>query len=225
MTPVSDSPDLRVRAIEDDLARMADLALQRVTAALDARDRGDRAQAADVVAGDEEMDELCLSLEERIFRTQIRLAPVARDQRLLHVARIVCIALERVGDLASAIAELTPSEPASCRSAPEVQEHLDRLRDLALDGLTAIASALNGGDVSGTAHNAERAREARRALLRLVTAVATCAGEAPGNPWPAETVLLGRHLERTADNAKEIAGRLAFLATGRPATAWRDPPG
>jgi phosphate transport system protein len=219
MSPVRDSPATRVRDIEDDLARMADLALQRVTAALDARDRGDRALAAAVVAGDDEMDELCLAIEERVFRTQIRQAPVARDQRVLHVARIVCIALERVGDLASAIAELTPSEPASCRAAPEVQEHLDRLRQLALDGLADVAAALAGGDVSGSARNAERARAARRALLGLVAAVATCADEAPGHPWPAETVLLGRHLERTADNAKEIAGRLAFLATGRAPTA------
>lgn len=214
MSPVSDSPDARVRDIEDDLARMADLAVRRVAAALDARERGDRALAAEVVAGDEAMDELCLAIEERVFRTQIRQAPVARDQRVLHVARIVCIALERVGDLASAIAELTPSEPASCSTAPEVQEQLDRLRRLALDGLGAVATALNGGDTGGAARNAERAREARRALLGLVTAVATCAHEAPGHPWSGETILLGRHLERTADNAKEIAGRVAFLTTG-----------
>jgi phosphate transport system protein len=214
VTPAHTALDERLREIERDLAAMARLAAARLGDALAARERADRGMAARVIAGDEEMDDLCLAVEDRVFRTQLLQAPVARDQRLLHVARIVCVALERVGDLASAVAELTPTAPPACAAAPRVQEHLDTLAALAVDSLRAAGDALAGGDPAALEVNAARAVAARRALRELVAATAECADQTPHDPWPGETVLLGRHLERVADNAKEIAHRLRFLASG-----------
>src|SRR5690606_38980581 len=99
-------------------------------AALAAWRAGDRAAAARVVAEDELVDETCLRVERRVLLTQVTLAPVARDQRLLHVARIVCVALERVGDLASAIARLTGDPPPRGPWADRVLARLDDLADM-----------------------------------------------------------------------------------------------
>jgi phosphate transport system protein len=144
--------DERLRAFERDLALMSDPALRRLTDAPRAWERGDEPLAARVVREDEAMDDLCLGVEERVLRTQILQAPVARDQRLLHVARIVCVAFERVGD--------------------------------------------------------------------LVAATSACSREAPDDPWPAETVLLGRHLERppTTRRRSPCACASSTAARARPRT-------
>src|SRR5450756_505943 len=112
MTPMSTSrvhfqsemQDLRLRIVE-----MASLVLNQIERATAAWESADAAAAEVVIAGDDRIDEACVELDQAIYRIQLLQAPVASDLRLLHVGLIAVVALERVGDLAVAISELTRS--------------------------------------------------------------------------------------------------------------------
>ena len=65
------------------------------------------------------------ALDQKVFSLQLLEAPVAADQRLLHVGLITVIALERVGDLAVAIADASTSvRPEG--AVPEVEALISR---------------------------------------------------------------------------------------------------
>jgi len=215
MNQLASALDRCVGDIERDLLTMADLAVRRTERALGSWRDGDRAAAARVIADDELVDDLCLAIERRVLVTQVTMAPVARDQRLLHVARIACVAFERVGDLASAIADLAGDAPADIARAPRVARRLDHLAELAVDGLAGTREALDAGDAALAFGVVGRAAEAPQALADLLAEV--CEGQELGaDPaLAASVVLLGRHLERLVDNAAMVARRVVFLATGR----------
>ena len=86
------------------LVEMASLALSQVERAVSAWEENDADAALEVVVGDEVVDQRCVELDQQVFSLQLLESPVARDQRLLHVGLIAVVALERVGDLAVAIA-------------------------------------------------------------------------------------------------------------------------
>lgn len=215
----------RVSAVERDLVRMSDLAVERLERAFEAWRAADAELAARVIAEDELMDDLCLSIEEQVLATQLAHAPAARDQRLLHVARIVCVALERVGDLGSAVAELATAPRSARRLCPAVDARLAALAQLAVGSLALARDALAADDERLAAGVPLRAAEARAALGALLDEVcaATRAGDPPARSAPA--VLVGRHLERVSDNASAIATRLTFLITGRRPGSRPPPPG
>jgi phosphate transport system protein len=216
MSPYRSTLEQRVAAIERDLLTMCELAVQRLRAALSAWEAGDTGAAARVIADDDLVDDLCLRMEGRVFTTQLREAPVARDQRLLHVARVVGVALERVGDLASGVAELTLTTPWHPDPPPRPHARLERMGELAIGSLAQCRAALAEGDVllaSGVEAMAADARVALRDLVREVSEGSRSGGDAA---WSAAAVLLGRLLERVADNAAAIAVRIDFLVNGPP---------
>jgi phosphate transport system protein len=91
------------------LVEMASLVLSHVERGVAAWESVDAEAAGEVIASDEIVDQRCAELDQKVFSLQLLQAPVAGDQRLLHVGLIAVVALERVGDLAVAIA---PSSPA-----------------------------------------------------------------------------------------------------------------
>jgi phosphate transport system protein len=202
-------PD-RVRAIEAALAELADLAVARITEAHGVWLRRDAAGAARVIAADDEVDAICGRVELAVFQAQTLHAPVARDARLLHAARVVCLALERIGDLASAVAYAARVAPPPA-PGDRGRHHLDLLGELAIDAVTAVRDSIPDGDPVRARRVAGDAHRARCVLGALVADL--CAGAHA--PCDGEAVLVGRHLERVCDNAAEITARMTFVTEGR----------
>lgn len=197
------------------IVEMASTVLNQIERATSAWENGDASGVGQIIADDERIDEACADLDHAIYRTQLLQAPVASDLRLLHVGLIAVVALERVGDLAVAIAELTGSVRPSDAN-PEVQAALARMSAQAVDTLAIAVQAIARSD----AELGERARgqaQAVRQMLIELPAVVAAANGAGGDPaWMAAAVLVGRHLERVANNGAELGGRVNFIVTGEP---------
>lgn len=198
------------------LVEMASLVLAQVERAVVAWEDVDRTSAAEVVAGDEQVDERCIELDQKIFNLQLLEAPVASDLRLLHVGLIGVIALERVGDLAVAIADAASSvrpEGAEAR----IQSLIMRMSAHAVDVLAQAVQAIARGDVALGERARVDARGVRQMLDEVVQAVAAVPNDAAETrAWAAAAVLVARHLERVANNGAELGGRVRFLVTGEP---------
>ena len=199
------------------MVEMASIALAQVERAVVAWDDMDAHAAAAVIAGDDAVDERCADLDRRIFNIQLLEAPVAGDQRLLHVGLITVIALERVGDLAVAIADLVRSvRPEG--SQPEVQNLIRRMSAQAVDTLALAVQAIARGDVTLGERAVEQADGVRSRLTEVMGAVARAGEEPETRSWGAAAILVARHLERVANNGAELGGRVRFLVTGEPFT-------
>jgi phosphate transport system protein len=202
-----------IESLRSALVEMASLVLAQVEHAVRAWDEVDAAAAAEVIAGDEQVDDRCLELDQRIFNIQVLEAPVASDLRLLHVGLIAVIALERVGDLAVSIATLASAVPRE-GAVPEVQSVVQRMSARAVDALAEAVQAIARGDLDLADRTVEDAKRAQALMSEVLAAI----GRAPDSPetkaWTAAAVLVARHLDRVANNAAELAGRVRFLATG-----------
>lgn len=202
--------DLRLRIVE-----MASLTLNQIERATAAWENADAALAEQVIADDERIDEVCAELDHTIYRLHLLQAPVAGDLRLLHVGLIAVVALERVGDLAVAIAELTRSvRPGD--ADPEIQATLARMSAQAVDTLALAVQAIARGDVALGQRASDQAKAVRQMLYELLDVVGAADAETTNRAWNASAVLVGRHLERVANNGGELGGRVNFIVTGEP---------
>jgi phosphate transport system protein len=206
------------------LVEMASEVLAQVERSVAAWEEVDLEAAAEVIAGDEEIDQRCAQLDQKVFSIQLLEAPVAGDQRLLHVGLIAVIALERVGDLAVAIAEAAASvRPEG--AVPEVQALISRMSARAVDILARAVQAIARGDADLGEQATAEAAVVRQTLGEVLTAVACAPDEPETREWSAAAVLVARHLERVANNGSELGGRVRFLVSGEPFTRGSAPRG
>ncbi len=191
------------------MALKVDEALERSTEVLLT---GDRATADQVVAGDDAIDAMQVSLTERCYDLLIRQNPVASDLRLVVSVLRIISDLERTGDLCLRIVKLAPDQPRLASSAATfgiVRKMADEAKELFHAAVRAwaskdleLAQTLRKRDDAMDAYNAELTG----AILRLQGPAAV--------PTAVTTLLAGRALERIADHAVMMGERLSYLLTG-----------
>lgn len=191
------------------LGRMAEDAVRDASRALFADDRR-RAEA--VIAGDNELDDLFLELEQRAYSIIAQQAPVAVDLRFLVSSLRVMADFERIGDLAVAITKLALGD---WEREPGAVELLAGMAELSLDVLAAAREAWLTQDLLSATALGRRDEELDASYLQLV-------GHLLGQRGPdvsslvMNALLIGRNLERIADHAVAVGGRVLYTLTGSP---------
>jgi phosphate transport system protein len=191
------------------MALKVDEALQRSTEVLLS---GDRELANEVVAGDDAIDEMLVSLTERCYELLVRQAPVASDLRLVVSVVRILSDLERTGDLCLRIVKLAPSQPL-LSSNPATFGILEAMAKEALELFRTAVRAWSTGDLR-LARTLEKRDDAlddyysnlMQEVLRLQGPDAV--------PMAIQTLAAGRALERIADHSVMIGERLRYMLTG-----------
>jgi phosphate transport system protein len=201
--------DLRV-----DVVRLGLLATDAITAGTEALLEADLAGAERVIHGDQAIDELTHSLEERCYLTLARQQPMASDLRMVVAVLRTIHEIERTGDLMVNVAKtarrLYPGELAEpirriieqmgnqatvqLRLAIEAFAESDCVRALALEDMDDAMDDL------------------QRELFRTIFALGR-ADEA-GLQQMIQVALVGRYYERMADHAVNIGERVNYMVTG-----------
>jgi len=201
-----------IGAMRADVDWLASLAADAVVDAATALVDGNRVKAELVVAGDDEIDSLFVSLEERAYVLIAQQAPVATDLRFVVSALRVMSDWERTGDLAVALAKIALVE----WEREEVA--LGLLRDMADIALLLIADARRawrGKDLELAA-----ALEARDDALddrfRRLAAHLLAQHGPDASSLVFHALLAGRNLERIADHAVAVGDRVVYMLTGDP---------
>jgi phosphate transport system protein len=179
------------------------------TALLDA----DVALADLVIAGDEEIDDLRESIDQRCFTLLARQQPVATDLRTIVTATRIASDLERMGDLAEHIAKVARMRFPEQAVPQEVRPAFLEAGQVAEMLVTKAGSVIAQRDVEA-ARELETDDDAmdrlHRGLFRQVLS----------EDWPygieaaIDITLLGRYYERFADHAVTVARRVVYLVTG-----------
>jgi len=199
--------------MELQLLTLGELAGTAVSTAVDAVAQHDDSLAEKVIAGDDEIDELYLSLDQGMLSLLALQAPVAADLRLVSVIWHSSLHLERIGDQAVNIAKvylITKDLPPNATIVQQIGE----MGDIVVEMVRTAMDALRRRDRDLCLKLPSMDDPVDRLNRNMHFEVAKLAGDAQALDWGMHMNLAARALERVGDNAVDIGEQVSFLLTG-----------
>jgi len=203
-----------IEALKKKIIEMGEFVEDRVYQATMSIINRDKAQAQAVINGDAEIDTIEVSIEEESLKLLALYQPVAVDLRFIIAVMKINNDLERVGDLAVNIAERSaflatqdPIEfPFDLRAMAEKAEAmLSRSIDALINLDVKEACRIRSEDDQVDAYNREMYTRIKDDLLSQPENINALL----------HAVSIGRHLERIADHATNIAEEVIYLVEAR----------
>lgn len=203
----------QLRELEDELLRLGARVELAIGRSIEILKKQDVDGARRLIHEDDEIDRAQYQLEDRALLLITLQAPVAADLRLISAVISIASELERMGDYAEGIAEITIRGAKEPLVKPLID--IPRMADAAQRMLRQALDAFVRRDV-------ELAREVGAADDEVDALTTQVQNELLGmmviNPGNSERAMhlmfVAHNLERIADRATNIAERLIFLVTG-----------
>lgn len=200
--------------LRDDLIRLAGMVTEALAGGTEALLAGDLQAAEAIIAGDDEIDELSLEIDEHCFRLLALQNPLASDLRHIIAAIRLSSEIERSADLVTNIMKAarrlygSPLDPRLRGLIEQMSRHVHRLFRLAIDAYAdrneGLAAALDDMDDDVDDLHAE--------YIRTIFEVHED-GTTPLQ-MSVQLALVGRYYERIGDHAVNIGERVRYMVTG-----------
>jgi phosphate transport system protein len=205
----------QIDELKSRLLAMSTRAEELIEHGVEALMHADAGIAEMVIAGDKELNDFEVEIEQRAVALLALQQPMARDLRFIVAAIKVSSDLERIGDHAVNIAQSAQrlvTQHTAFIPGPEIEDMARRSRLMLADALDAF---LRGDGALG--RKVCRADDTVDALHNSVFRILlTHMMEDPRAITPAlELLLVSRNLERVADLATNIGEDAVFLAEGK----------
>ncbi|MDS0478539.1 phosphate signaling complex protein PhoU [Natrinema sp. 1APR25-10V2] len=222
----------RLERLREAIVAMGDLVYEQLADGFTALFTGDRPLAREVIEGDRTVNRRSLELESECLDLLALHQPVAGDLRIVVAAFKIATDLERVGDLATNLAEYALDATESSPPLPDVD--FERIAALALEMLEQALEALVTEEPTACFAVAERDDEldarcagvAERVVRTCIdlrvegvdatddrTIAADSAGDPPVSDVLADvsrTLVIARDIERVGDHAVNVAARTLY---------------
>ncbi len=203
-----------LKTLKEDMLKMGVLVEDTLHNAIKALITEDLDLARKVVAGDDDIDDYYINIEQESMRLLATQFPVARDLRLVYSVLFVTIHLERMGDLASNIAAMTQK----ISEGPKLEKLLDTIQEMGSFASKIVHSSLEAFDKKDLelAKKLPEMDEPIDDLFKIFfKELVNQAGNEETIDAASNMVLAARYVERIADHAVDIGERVNFLVTGR----------
>lgn len=204
------------QSLEDVQARLVEIS-ELVTVAIDKATRAfgssDVALAEEVIEADDVIDEKAVALDELGIEILARQQPVARDLRIVVAALRISASLERMGDIAEHIAQLTRMRFPERAIPKGLKGTFTKMGELDVEVARTLTELLREFDlalVDDLRDLEERLDHCHVAVFEKVLSE-NWKGEAGAT---VDATLASRYLERFGDHAVSVAKKVAYLATG-----------
>lgn len=202
-----------LQELNKSLKEMSLMAERAIEKSLEALRNSDAALAAEIIKGDRAVDDMERTIEAHCLSLMLRQQPVAQDLRHISTALKVVTDLERIGDHAADIAELTLSiggeEPCG------IIEHLPEMAD-------HVRLMLRSAISSFIARDMEKARETekmddiidelfdrtKKEVIELLKQDGSRSDQA------VDLLMVAKYLERIGDHAVNVCEWTEFSVTG-----------
>ena len=199
--------------VELELLSLGELAGTAVQRAVEAVAAHDIAKAEQVIADDDKIDDIYLSIDHGVLQLLALQSPVAADLRLVSAILHSCLHLERIGDQAVNVAKLflaTRDLPASDAMRQQILEMGDKVVQMIRTAMDAFARR--------DLELCERLPVMDDPVDRLNRSSHLEALKLADDPraldWGLHMNMAARALERVGDNAVDIGEQVGFLVTG-----------
>jgi phosphate transport system protein len=198
--------------IEAQLQEEGQRVLSAVRGAVRAIQERDVELADEVIAFDDEIDQLFLNIEGSIQALLALQTPVARDLRLLLAILHINLLLERNGDGCVTIAKLSRMV-ADIEPDPALVGVLVEMGDRAEEMLRVALDSFSRRDLSGAESLVDLDELIDRANRRFVERLVDVMNEPEMREWGLRMVVVARTIERIGDRAVDIGEQTAYLLT------------
>ena len=198
--------------IEAQLQEEGQRAITAIRGAVRALQERDAELADEVIAFDDEVDNLFLGIEASIQSLIALQTPVARDLRLLLAILHINLLLERSADGAVTIAKLSKlvvdadPDPGLVEVLVEMGERAEEMCRVALD-------SFDRRDLAGAESLVDLDELIDRANRRFVERLVDVMAEPEFREWGLRMVVVARTIERIGDRAVDIGEQTAYLLT------------
>ena len=200
---------------QQDVLRMGSLVEEAITKAVDALARSDVKSAEEILRADDYIDDLNVLIETNCLNLLALQQPMASDLRTIAAMLDIIIDLERIGDHACDIAQITRNLANEPHLKPLVDIPLmaAKARDMLRESLDAFShrDAQAAHDIPSKDDEVDRLyRKVFAELIQFMARDPKAIGRA------SNLLLVALYLERIADHATNICERVVYMVEGVP---------
>ncbi|MDF2573265.1 MAG: phoU [Agromyces sp.] len=202
-----------LREVQDRLVETAQLVADSIEKATRAFNSSDVSLAEEVIADDDRIDQLTVSLDELAITILARQQPVARDLRIVVSALRISASLERMGDMSTHISQLARYRFPDKVVPKSLRPTFAEMGAVDVEIARKLVELLRTEDVV-------LAEEIRNEDDKVDALHLSVFDKVLGETWKGQAVdtvdatLASRYHERFADHAVSIAKKVQYLATG-----------
>jgi phosphate transport system protein len=205
--------DEELQSLHADVARMGELAVTQLVAAVDAFLRNDVDAAARIAVEDARVDEMDIEIERRAVRFIALHQPMADDLRAPIAALKTAMNLERCGDLAKNIAKRTPQLKAG--PVEPVAKGIADLAALVAKRLGEVVAAYQDEDAVAAKQVWENDTDIDELHEKVFHQILhSMSGDPSSIEASTQLLFITKNLERIGDHATNIAELICYRATG-----------
>jgi len=203
-----------IEAIKDMLLRMGAMIENAISQSIRALLDRDSALAEEVIARDDEIDQMEIAIDKRTIELIAKMQPAASDLRFVATIMKITPELERIADLAQDVCERVIElnrEPQlkPVTQLPTLAENAQKMVREALDSFVRGDAMLARKVIRHDDVVDQLTEDSFRALLTYMM-------ENPRNISPAiRLTFIGKYFERMADNATNICEMVVYLVEGK----------
>lgn len=204
---------MQLELLSEQLIHMGELCETAINKATTALQQGSMEQAKEVIAADEEIDQMEKDIERLCLKLLLQQQPVARDLRQISAALKMITDMERIGDQTSDIAEIIISEKKSEASdIPKIGQMSEAAAKMVRDSVRAYVNKdlELSRQVMAADDEVDLLFEANK--KELVEFIAQNKGDQGKEAF--DLIMVAKYLERIADHATNIAEWVEFSITG-----------
>lgn len=205
--------DKELENLHLDLLRMSAMVQDAIDKAVTALKNQDQETAEAVIEGDKEVDAIEKSIEARALRLLLQQQPVARDLRAISTALKLITDIERVGDHAADISEIT----IRLKGQKFIKEliHIPLMADIAIDMVKQALDAFIHEDEELAKKVIARDDEVDNYFEEIKNDLVDLIRSNKDNADQAiDLLMVTKYLERVGDHATNIAEWAIFNVTG-----------
>jgi phosphate transport system protein len=199
--------------LESSIQEESGLVLRSLRACLNALADQDVELADEVIAFDDEVDQVFFTIQEGVHTLLARQTPVAGDLRLVLAMLHINLHLERMADYCVTIAKLTKLA-AGLASDRALVEGMDEMGTRAEEMIRVALDSFAHRDVAGAERLVELDELIDRANRRVVGHLLGLGADEAAREWGMRMLIVSRCLERIGDHAVDVGEQTAYLVTG-----------
>ncbi len=206
--------DRELDKLNNELTEMGELISVKITEAISAFKHKNLELAKEVVNGDDEVNEMERIIEKRALRLLLQQQPVASDLRLISAALKMITDMERIGDHATDIAEITLSMPKFTKD--DTFDTIIKMGSLSIEMVKESLKSFVTGDLSLVDNIREHDNKVDEYFNRVKLDVIEEFKSSDTNPeYAVDVLMIAKYLERIGDHAENISEWVEFSITGK----------
>lgn len=207
--------DEQLKTLNEELTQMGFLVEKAIKNAVNALETGNDSLAEDAISFDKEIDKKEKDIESLCLRLLLQQQPVARDLRQISAALKMITDMERIGDMASDIAEIEKSyDQKDTRYVKELY-HIPQMADAAIEMVNRSVEAY----VKKDEQLAFKVIDSDDLVDNLFTSVKNdlielIRKDPKSGDSSMDLLMVAKYFERIGDHATNIAEWVEFSVTG-----------